>query len=79
MAYVNVMSPCYCCGNVFSYHPHLVPSVRVNAQGQADTNGEREPICKTCVDRVNPLRVANGLEPITPHPRAYGLCEEHEL
>jgi hypothetical protein len=54
---------CFGCKRMFSFAPTLVPSVNIN--------GTREPICKGCVERVNPLRVANGLEPIVPLPGAY--------
>lgn len=41
--------------------------------------GQREPICESCVDRLNPIRVANGLAPIAPLPGAYDACDEDEL
>ena len=60
------MSACVGCGRLFGgYSPTRVPSVRLHA------DGEREPICATCVARVNPRRVANGLPPIVPLPGAY--------
>jgi hypothetical protein len=66
--YAFVISPCCGCGRIFSYNPHRVPSCRIN--------GELEPICRSCVERVNPMRVANGLEPIVPLPGAYDVFEE---
>lgn len=72
MGYVTAMSPCIGCRRVFSYNPMRVPSCSA-------VTGKREPICATCVDRVNPMRIANGLEPIVPHPDAYEACEEDEL
>jgi hypothetical protein len=42
-------------------------------------NDVRQPICRACVERVNPVRVKNGLEPIVPHADAYEPCEESEL
>jgi hypothetical protein len=78
--YVTVMSACYACKRLFSYHPHLVPSLRVNAEGKEDPNGTREPICRDCVEAANPRRIANGLEPITYDRRAYdAVCEESEV
>jgi hypothetical protein len=71
MGYVSAMSPCIGCGQIFSYNPVRVPSLTVN--------GTREPVCQSCVDRVNPERIANGLEPIVPLPGAYEACEESEL
>ena len=71
MAWVSVMGPCIGCRAIFTYSPTRVPSVRVN--------GEREPICQRCVDRVNPQRIANGLDPIVPLPGAYEADDESEL
>jgi len=71
MGYVQAMSECYGCKRLFSYNPVRVPSLIVN--------GTREPICLDCVERVNPQRIANGLEPIVPLPGAYEACEEGEL
>jgi hypothetical protein len=39
----------------------------------------REPICRNCVERVNPQRIKNGLEPIVPLPDAYEPVDESEL
>jgi len=69
--YVFATSDCYGCKNLFSYNPNLVPSVRVN--------GVREPICANCVERANPERIKNGLEPISVMPEAYEPCAESEL
>ena len=67
------MSPCISCGRIFSYNPVRVPSWR-----DPKTNS-REPICLACVERINPKRIANGLEPIVPAPDAYEPCDENEL
>ncbi len=58
-----VHGPCYGCKRIFSYNDEHVPSITVD--------GVREPVCASCVERVNPQRVANGLPPIVPHPDAY--------
>lgn len=71
MGYALGMGACIGCGQLFNFNPMRVPSVFVN--------GNREPICQTCVDRVNPGRIKNGLQPIVPHPEAYQACDEHEL
>ena len=71
MGYVLAMSPCIGCKQPFSYNPHKVPSIRIN--------GVREPVCRICVDRVNPARIANGLEPIVVQPGAYEAMPEEEL
>jgi hypothetical protein len=60
---IFAMSACYGCKRPFSYNPELVPSIRVN--------GVREPVCRDCVNLVNPRRIANGLEPIHVLPGAY--------
>lgn len=64
------MSGCAGCNRVFSYNPHLVPSVIVN--------GTREPVCADCVAVANPLREKNGLEPIKVLPGAYDVVDESE-
>lgn len=63
MSYMTAMSPCFGCRQLFSYNPDKVPSLRVN--------GVREPVCKGCVERVNPVRIAKWLDPIVPLPGAY--------
>jgi hypothetical protein len=64
---------CICCGRHFTFHPERVPSLTVD--------GRREPVCRTCVDRINPVRKANGLAEIVPLPGAYkpGLEEDDFL
>jgi len=71
MGFALCYSTCFGCGRPFGYNPMRVPSVRVN--------GEREPICRDCVERANPARIANGLDPIVPAPDAYDACDESEL
>jgi hypothetical protein len=71
MGYALAMGACIGCGNVFSFNPLRVPSVTIN--------GAKEPICRACVERVNPMRKANGLEPIVPLPDAYDACDEGEI
>jgi Fe-S-cluster-containing dehydrogenase component len=71
MGYVFVMGNCIGCGKPFAFNPHRVPSVRVN--------GVREPICRVCVERANPLRVAKGLEPIIIFEDSYRPMPEEEL
>ena len=72
MAYISVSMPCVACQRlIFNFHPNKVPSLRVN--------GVRQPVCRECIERVNPMRAANGLEPITIPPGAYDPCEESEV
>ena len=62
---------CIACGQLFAFNPMRVPSLVVR--------GSREPVCASCVARVNPRRIANGLPPIVPLPGAYEPCDESEL
>jgi len=61
--YVFAVAPCFGCKQLFSFDPHLVPSIPIK--------GSREPICQACVDLANPIRAANGLLPIVVLPGAY--------
>lgn len=78
MGFISCMSPCVGCGQVFSYNPDRVPSIRVNAERQPDPNGNREPICQNCVERFNGIRRERGLEPIVPLPGAYDPIPEEQ-
>jgi hypothetical protein len=71
MGYAMCHSSCIGCGQLMAYNPMRVPSVTIE--------GVRQPICRNCVERVNPLRKANGLMPIVPLPDAYEPCPEEEL
>jgi hypothetical protein len=73
MGWALAHSACFGCGRTFSYNPMRVPSVR------DPRTGNREPICLACVERVNPIRAANGLDPIVPFPDAYEPCPEEKL
>lgn len=75
MAYMTCTAPCFGCGLLFSFNPDLVPSIRVNAKRQPDPAGQKEPICRTCVQTANPKRLANGLEPIHVPADAYEAQE----
>jgi hypothetical protein len=71
MGSVFCIGTCYGCKRQFSFNPMRVPSLFVD--------DDRRPICRACVDRVNPRRIANGLAPIVPLPGAYDACDEGEL
>lgn len=71
MGYVSVMGSCYACKNMFSFHPHFVPSLTIR--------GTREPFCRSCIEQANVTRAKNGMAPLTIHPLAYEACEESEL
>jgi hypothetical protein len=70
MAFLTCTSPCYSCKQLFTYNPYRVPSLTVE--------GTRQPFCQSCIDRANPKRIANGLEPIVPMPGAYEPYDESE-
>ena len=72
MSFATGIGPCIGCGEIFAFNPVRVPS-------SSAVTGQREPICAQCVRRINPMRIANGLEPIIPHPEAYEPCDEREL
>jgi len=71
MSYAFVHGPCCVCKQPMSYHPHRVPSIRID--------GEREPVCQNCVAIANPRRIAKGLKPFVVHANAYQPCHESEL
>lgn len=58
-----VLGECFGCKGLFTFNADFVPSIPID--------GVREPICRACVERANPERIANGLEPIRVHPDAY--------
>lgn len=68
---VYCWAPCFGCGRVFAFNPHRVPSIPID--------GDRKPICRRCVEEINPRRIANGLEPIVPAPDAYDPIPEEDL
>lgn len=65
--YMFCIGTCFGCGRTFSFNPDRVPSVMYA--------GQREPICASCVERANPMRAENGLEPIVPLEGAYAPTE----
>jgi hypothetical protein len=71
MGYVGVLGNCVACGRLFYFSPTKVPSLIIA--------GEREPVCASCVEWVNPIRLASGLDPIVPLPGAYEPDDESEL
>jgi hypothetical protein len=71
MGYLMAIGPCIGCGRAFTFNPDRVPS-------SSAITGKREPICADCVERINPQRIAHGLEPIVPLPGAYDAGEVAE-
>ena len=72
MGYVICYGECIGCHRLFGFNPLRVPSCSA-------VTGHREQICRDCVNRVNPTRIKNGLEPIVPLPDAYEPADEIEL
>ncbi len=66
---------CIGCNNLFSFNPERVPSIRIRRDRQDRARdcpeGNREPICRSCVEAANPVRIAKGLLPIEILPGAY--------
>jgi hypothetical protein len=60
-----VSSSCWVCGQLFAFDPHTVPSVPLTAHGEpAQMQHDvvhRKPVCRECVERINPSREAAGL------------------
>jgi hypothetical protein len=63
MSWMQAIGECAACHGIFVFNPMRVPSVVVA--------GEREPICRTCIERANPERVKRGIPPIVILPGAY--------
>ncbi len=59
MGYMMLTALCWACGKLFTSNPELVPSFK------------GDPICETCMVRVNIEREANGLDEWPVHPDAY--------
>lgn len=47
--------PCLTCGTVFLFDPQLVPS-----HPWPSPDGPRQPICRSCIERINSERAAAG-------------------
>ncbi len=67
VGYMVAISACAVCGQLISYNPDRVPSIRVN--------GVREPVCRNCIERANEIRKTKGLDPIRILPGAYDAEE----
>ena len=74
MGFAYATRPCAGCGNLVSFNPERVPSVRM-LLGKPDARGEPEPVCSACVYRINERRIGAGMDPIMIPPGAYGPME----
>jgi hypothetical protein len=70
VGWLTVMAPCVVCRQVFTFSPSKVPSVVVN--------GEREPVCESCVTLANEIRLERGLTPFEVRLGAYEPDSEDE-
>ncbi len=66
MGYMFVIGNCIC-GAMMTYNPNTVPGVRID--------GVRHAVCRGCIARASPNRIANGLEPIIIASDAYEATE----
>jgi hypothetical protein len=71
--YVLATSACFFCNNFFSYNPRFVPST------PPEWHPTREPVCGTCMDRINAWRVSKDIDPFPIHPEAYEPLPEEQL
>lgn len=67
MAWLSVIGDCVICGIRFSFNADRVPSVRID--------GQREPVCRDCINRANEVRKEQGIDPIYVFPDAYEPME----
>lgn len=68
--YMMIIGRCWTCSALFAFNADRVPSLLVE--------GERQPICRNCIDRANELRRKNAdpqCPPIVVLPGAYEGAE----
>jgi len=70
--YIFAMGACICCGRVFSFNPNRVPSTTA-------FNGQREPVCQSCMALINSKRQEQGLPAFEIFPDAYEATPESEF
>ena len=68
MGYMFLLAECFCCHDMFTCNPDLVPSVR-------DKDGVKRPLCRKCVEWANPIRIEKGLPPGVIRDGAYEPVE----
>jgi len=73
MGYVIVQGQCLLCKKLFAFNPKWVPSFRV------PEHGEKQPVCRECMDEVNEARRNNGVPPFKIHANAYEPADENEI
>ncbi len=69
------LGACFGCANVFDFNPDTVPSILIDPETTlppdltndveaATARAQRQPLCPSCVAKVNAKREAAGLPPI---------------
>ena len=86
--YTIVIGHCFMCKRRFGFNPYRVPSIPIDpvTNRPPDLGGdveraEREPLCETCVGRINERRARDGRPLVVILPGAYDPhpAEEDEL
>lgn len=72
MGYALLICACFVCNGKFSCNPVKVPSFR-------NERGDKEPVCRGCMEVVNRKRVEKGLKAFVIPEDAYEACDEGEL
>jgi hypothetical protein len=80
--YSVVLGRCWSCGRPFTFNPYLVPSIPIDPEtrrppdlGGDPERAEREPLCESCVERVNVERERLGQPLVRVLPGAYEPME----
>ena len=68
MPYMQMFGPCIVCDRAFAFNPLTVPSTTA-------VNGQREPICRDCIELINERRQAKGLKPFPVAADAYDAAQ----
>jgi hypothetical protein len=63
MGYMYVLGDCWSCGRLFMFSAERVPSIVID--------GERQPVCESCITLANEERKAKGMPVIAVLPGAY--------
>lgn len=67
MGYMLCHGSCINCNKLFSFNPDRVPSIRIN--------GEREPLCRPCMESINSMRKDKGVPALVVNADAYTPLE----
>jgi transposase-like protein len=62
------VASCVGCNRLFSFNPASVPSVSLD--------GQQQPVCRSCVERINRNRARHHLPKIEPLPGTYEPLSE---